>query len=73
MQREKEVMGAVPIFLLSRYLATNSGYHKYFATVEGGARNSRLKDKGMCENSDVTTEGDSIDIDVDEPCTLECL
>ena len=43
---------------LSRYLATNSGYHEY---VEGGAGNSRLiKDKSAGENSDATTEGDRL-------------
>ena len=42
-------MAAVPVLLLSRYLAMNSGYRKYFATVEGGAGNS---DKGAGKNSD---------------------
>ena len=41
---------------LSRYLATNSGYHDY---VEGGAGNSRL-DKSADEDSDATTEGDRL-------------
>ena len=41
---------------LSRYLATNSGYHEY---VEGGAGNLRL-DKSVGENSDATTEGDRV-------------
>ena len=65
-------MAAVPvIFLLSRYLVTNSGYHEYFATMEGGAGNS---DKGAGENSDaLPSEGDSADIHVDEACALECL
>jgi len=62
-------MAAVPVFflLLSRYLATNSGYRKYFATVEGRAGNS---DKGMGENSDAPL---SEDIHVDEACALVCL
>ena len=65
------MMAAVPVFLLSRYLVTNSGYCKYFATVEGGARNS---DKGAGENSDaLPSEGDNADIHVDEACALECL
>ena len=65
-------MAAVPFFfLLSRYLATNSGYREYFATVEGGAGNS---DKDAGKNSDtLPSEGDSADIHVDEACTLECL
>ena len=64
-------MAAVPFFLLSRYLAMNSGYGEYFATVEGGAGNS---DKGVGKNSDILlSESDSADIHVDEACTLECL
>ena len=65
-------MAAVPFFfLLSRYLATNSGYCEYFATVEGRTGNS---DKGAGENSDaLPSEGDSADIHVDEACALECL
>ena len=66
------MMAAVPVFfLLSRYLVTNSGYRKYFATMEGGARNS---DKGVGENSDtLPSEGDSADIHVDEAWALERL
>ena len=63
-------MATVPVFL-SRYLAMNSGYRDYFATVEGGARNS---DKGAGKNSDaLLSEGDSANIRVNEACTLECL
>ena len=52
---------------------TNSGYRRYFATMEGGARNS---DKGTGENSDALpreSESNSADIHVDEACALECL
>ena len=56
-------MAAVPVFFVISLLATNSGYHKYFATVEGGAKNS---DKGTGENSDaLPSEGDNADIHVD--------
>ena len=67
-------MAAVPVFFcfflsLSRYLARNSGYREYFATMEGGARKS---DKGAGENSDaLPSEGDSADIHVNEACALE--
>ena len=69
-------MAAVPVFFLllllfSCYLATNSGYHEYFATMEGRAGNS---DKGAGKNSDaLPSKGDSADIHVDEACTLEYL
>ena len=68
-------MAAVPVFflllLLSRYLATNSGYREYFTTMEGGTKKS---DKGAGENSDtLPSEGDSADIHVDKACALECL
>ena len=80
------MIAAVPVFfllllLLSRYLATNSGYREYFTTMEGGTRKS---DKGAGKNSDalpsegknsdaLLSEGDSADIHVDKACTLECL
>ena len=35
----------------------NSGYHEH---VEGGAGNSRLKDKSAGKNSDATIEGDRL-------------
>ena len=45
--------------MLSCYLATNSGYREYFATMEGGTRKS---DKGAGKNSDaLSSEGENSD------------
>lgn len=52
-------------FLLQ--LADKLQYYKYFTTEEGGARDSRLKDKGMGESSDTTT---CTDFNNNEACTL---
>ena len=65
-------MATVPIFCCW-YLTTWRRTLAATSTPQPWKAEPETQDYGVGENSDATTEGDSPDIDVDEPCALECL